>query len=63
MDTTRLEPHPLNTVDQQAEAWQVSRAHIYALLNRGLPSVKIGRSRRFDPNACDAWLAEQQDAA
>ncbi len=46
-----------------AEYWQVSRPHIYAMLSRGLPSVKIGRARRFNLAACDAWLDLQQEAA
>lgn len=46
-----------------AEHYGVSRATVYNLLDRGLPSIKIGRSRRFRLDATDAWLDAQQDAA
>lgn len=32
-------------------------------LGEGPPSYKVGRSRRFDPDELDRWLAAQQAAA
>jgi excisionase family DNA binding protein len=46
-----------------AAHWHVSRAHVYNLLQRGLPSVKLGRSRRFDVEAADAWAAQNTDVS
>lgn len=51
------------TAPQLADLLGISRAGVYNLLHRGLPSVKIGRSRRFDPAAVEAWLSERQEAA
>ena len=47
----------LLTAEQLAQRWQVSRAHIFNLMSRGMPSLKIGRARRFDIGAAEAWLA------
>lgn len=44
------------TAAELAERWAVTPQHIYNLVGRGLPSVKIGRSRRFDPEVADAWV-------
>ena len=49
----------LLTATEVATALGVSRAHIYNLLNRGLPSVKVGRCRRFRMADVDAWLDAQ----
>lgn len=53
----------LITANELAERWGISRASIYNLIHRGLPSVKIGRARRYDPTACDAWLTDEQVAS
>lgn len=50
------------TAPELARRWKVTRATIYNLMQRGLPSVTIGRSRRFRVADVEAWLAEQQDA-
>lgn len=47
----------LLTATELAERWGVSRAHVYNLMKRGLPSVKVGRCRRFRPSEADAWLS------
>jgi excisionase family DNA binding protein len=45
------------TVPQVAEALQVSRGHVYQLLQSGeLPSVRIGRNRRVVASALDDYL-------
>jgi len=50
------DPDRLVTAAELAARWGVSRAHIYNLLDRGLPSVQIGRCRRFRLRETDAWL-------
>lgn len=49
----------LLNADQTAEHYGVSRAHVYNLMTRGMPSVKLGRSRRFRLSETDAWLDAQ----
>lgn len=46
-----------------AAHYGICRAHVYNLIDRGLPSVKIGRSRRFRLADTDAWLDAQQGRA
>ena len=43
-----------------ASQWGVTRATIYNLLKRGLPSVSIGRCRRFRIAEAEDWLEAQQ---
>lgn len=50
----------LNAV-QLAERYGVCRAHIYNLMARGMPSLKVGAARRFRPSEVDAWLLAQQE--
>ena len=52
------DPGRLITADDLAERWSCSRSYIYLLLDAGLPSLKLGRSRRFRPADVDAWLTE-----
>lgn len=56
-------PDRLVTADELAEYLGVCRATIYNQMNRGLPSVTIGRARRCDPDRCLAWFADQNEAA
>lgn len=48
------------TAAELAERWGVTRATIYNLMARGLPSVSIGRCRRFIRGDADAWLASNE---
>lgn len=48
------------TAAELAQQYGISRAHVYNLMARGLPSVKLGRSRRFRLAECDQWLDAQQ---
>lgn len=51
----------LLTAAELADHYGVSRAHVYNLMNRGMPSVKLGAARRFRVDEVDAWLdAESQ---
>lgn len=43
--------------EQYAHHIDSSRATVYALLAQGLPSIKLGRSRRINVAAADAWIA------
>jgi hypothetical protein len=46
----------LLTAEQVGERWQVPAAHVHRLSREGvLPSVAIGRYRRFAPAAIDAF--------
>lgn len=41
----------------------ISRAQIYNFLHRGMPSVKLGRSRRVLVAEADAWIIEHGSTA
>jgi excisionase family DNA binding protein len=65
-DTEQLQFDPaitdaglLLTVAQLATRWSMSRATIYRALEDGLPSLKLGRSRRIRLSDADQWLNEQ----
>lgn len=49
----------LVTAAELAAHYGVSRATIYNLLSRGMPSLKVGRARRFRLADVDAWLDAQ----
>lgn len=48
-----------------AEGLQIKRSTLYAWAEQGMiPSLKLGRLLRFDPDEIEAWLqAHHQDAA
>lgn len=49
---------PLWRVEQVAEFLRESVQTVYSLARRGIvPSVRVGRSVRFDPAAITAWAA------
>lgn len=52
-------PEPMLTPDEVAEWLNTTRQHVYALMRRGLPSVKVGRCRRFDRAKVEAWLERE----
>ena len=53
----------LLSVAQLATRWSMSRATIYRALDNGLPSLKLGRSRRIRLSDADQWLSEQAAAS
>lgn len=59
---TLVDPGQLLSADELAARWSVTRAHIYNLMARDLPSVKVGRCRRIRVGDAEAWLAAQQEA-
>jgi excisionase family DNA binding protein len=51
-----VERTQLLTPDQVAERWQVPVAHVHRLARDGrVPSVMIGRYRRFRPDEIETW--------
>jgi excisionase family DNA binding protein len=49
------------TVDDVAKRLAVPRTWIYKAAARGeLPSIKLGKYLRFEPEQIEAWLAAQQ---
>ena len=57
---------PLHWVDEivtaswLAQYYGVTRQTIYNQMKRGMPSIKVGRSRRFRLAEVDAWIEAQQ---
>jgi excisionase family DNA binding protein len=49
------------TIPQVATYLGVSRAHVYKLINSGLPIIRLGqRSVRVHKDSLDNWLKEQE---
>lgn len=48
------------TVTEVREKLKVSRATLYRLLAKGLPSFKLGNTRRFSWQAVETWLESQE---
>lgn len=53
----------LRNAEELAEYLGLCRASIYNLLADGMPSIKIGRSRRFRLSDVERWLEARQVAA
>lgn len=51
---------PLLTVADVARILGLSKVKVYALLKRGLPSVKIDGARRIQPYKLQAWIEQHQ---
>lgn len=50
----------LVTVHEAARYLSISRATLATMIKDGtIPSLKIGRSRRFDRTALDRWIEER----
>lgn len=63
-DTERTEsPQAMLSIDDLAEILGVSRTTVYGLRYRGEgpPSVKVGRSIRYDRREVDTWLEERRE--
>jgi excisionase family DNA binding protein len=62
-DLTRVElDRPLLTADEVATLLSVPRSSVYEYARRRidpLPSLLIGRHRRFDRRTVERWLGEQ----
>lgn len=46
-------------VDEVAEKIGVNRSTVYRLKDKGLPFLKIGTNIRFDEDAINEWIKEQ----
>lgn len=54
----------LLSVDQTAKALNVCRAQVYKLMYySGLPSIKVGKSRRVAVSDLRQWVARQERTA
>lgn len=49
--------------DELAQYLGISPSMVRKLMSQGMPSLLIGRARRFDPDACLAWLEAKSEAA
>ena len=52
----------LLTIPQVATQLNICRAHVYTLINQGLPTIHLGRSVRISATALHHWLQTQQDS-
>jgi excisionase family DNA binding protein len=50
----------LLTLQQVAEYLGVCRAHVYKLIDLGLPVIRLGRSVRVHKDSLDCWLKDQE---
>ena len=54
-------PSPgLLTIPQVAEYLGVCRAHVYKLINNGLPVIRLGRLVRIHKTSLQRWLEDQE---
>jgi excisionase family DNA binding protein len=51
----------LLTIPQVAEYLGVCRAHVYKLINNGLPVIRLGRLVRIQMTSLQRWLEEQEE--
>ncbi|MGE5508948.1 MAG: helix-turn-helix transcriptional regulator [Chitinophagales bacterium] len=49
----------LVTLEELRQRLKVSRATVFRLKEKGMPSVKVGGALRFDPKAVDEWIRLQ----
>ena len=54
-------PPGLLTIPQVAEYLGVCRAHVYKLINNGLPVIRLGRLVRIQMTSLQRWLEEQEE--
>jgi excisionase family DNA binding protein len=57
------EPSPgtaLMSIPQVATYMGVCRAHVYKLINKGLPVIRLGRRVLVNPTSLQQWLADQE---
>ena len=47
------------TAEQLADHFGVSKRHVFELIRAGMPSSKLGGSRRFLLSICDEWAVAQ----
>ena len=47
--------------EEVAKMLGITREHVYALMDKGLPTLKLGRTRRILSDDLDTWLKEQKE--
>ncbi len=58
----RAEPEPIYLrVRAYAERVTMSERTVWTFVRKGLPCIGVGRSRRVDVKAADAWLKGERD--
>jgi excisionase family DNA binding protein len=50
----------LLTIPQVAQYLGVCRAHVYKLINNGLPVIRLGRAVRIHMMSLQRWLSDQE---
>jgi excisionase family DNA binding protein len=61
-DPLEAEPPPgLLTLPQVAQYLGVCRAHVYKLINNGLPVIRLGRLVRIHMPSLQRWLEDQEE--
>jgi Predicted transcriptional regulator len=51
----------LLTIPQVAQQLGICRAHVYKLINLGLPTIHLGRSIRVSLTSLQSWIIEQEE--
>ena len=54
-------PPGLLTIPQVAQYLGVCRAHVYKLINNGLPVIRLGRVVRIHMTSLQRWLEDQEE--
>ncbi len=49
------------SAEEVAKMLGITREHVYTLIDKGLPTLKLGRSRRILSDDLDAWLKEHKE--
>lgn len=50
----------LMSIPQVATYLGICRAHVYNLINKGLPVIRLGRRVVVNPASLQQWLADQE---
>ena len=53
----------LLTLDEVAQKLKVTRATVHKWMIEGMPSLKIGKNRRFEAHKIMEWIIQKSEAA
>lgn len=53
----------LLTLDEVAQKLKVTRATVHKWMNEGMPSLKIGKNRRFEAHKIMDWIIQKSESA
>ncbi len=59
-ETNHTSSVTLLTIPQVMERLHICRSHVYTLIHRGLPVVRLGRAVRVNMASLEQWLAAQE---